>query len=222
MEHHCLFIKEVTCQTSDASGSWGCRTWHEDEWFQIERDQNTRELHIAATVFIPILIAAFIWGPKWESQRVNAYCDNMAVVAAVKSRYYQDSTLMQKLRGLFFIEAHYQFKITVTHIPGQHTIKTYLAGVCHMQVTLGLPEPRAYSSLPHLCLVQAGIYSQQMPAPTRVKLPITPALLLAMRALWHPIADNPDIVMLWAASVLCFFGFFRAGEITFPSSKAVD
>ena len=88
-----------------------------------------------------------------------------------------------------------------------------MAGIRHIQVTLGLPEPRAYSSLPSLRLVQAGIqrsYSQQMPAPTRVRLPITPAVLLAMRAVWHPKADNPDIVMLWAASVLCFFGFFRA------------
>ena len=30
---------------------------------------------------IPIIIAAIIWGPKWEGQRVDAYCDNMAVVA---------------------------------------------------------------------------------------------------------------------------------------------
>ena len=105
------------------------------------------------------------------------------------------------------------------------TIKTYLAGIRHMQVTLGLPEPRAYSSLPRLRLVQAGIqrsYSQQTPAPSRVRLPITPAVLRAMSTVWHPKADNPDIVMLWAASVLCFFGFFRAGEITVPSSKAVD
>ena len=28
--------------------------------------------------------------------------------------------------------------------------------------------------------------------------------------------------MLWAASVLCFFGFFRAGEITLPSLNAFD
>ena len=37
------------------------------------------------------------------------------------------------------------------------TIKTYLAGIRHMQITLGLPEPRAFSSLPRLRLVQSGI-----------------------------------------------------------------
>ena len=37
------------------------------------------------------------------------------------------------------------------------TIKTYLAGIRHMQVALGLPEPRVFSSLPRLKLVQAGV-----------------------------------------------------------------
>lgn len=37
------------------------------------------------------------------------------------------------------------------------TIKTYLAAIRNMQITLGLPEPREFSSLPRLCLVQAGI-----------------------------------------------------------------
>ena len=32
------------------------------------------------------------------------------------------------------------------------TIKMYLSGICHMKVTLGLPEPRAFSSLPCLKL----------------------------------------------------------------------
>ena len=111
---------DMSSVTSDASGNWGCGAWHEDEWFQIEWDQHTRELHIAAKELIPIIIAAIIWGPKWEGQKVDAYCDNMAVVAAVTSRYCQDATLMQMLWGLFFIEAHYQFKISATHIPGQH------------------------------------------------------------------------------------------------------
>ena len=28
--------------------------------------------------------------------------------------------------------------------------------------------------------------------------------------------------MLWAAATMCFFGFFRSGEITIPSSTAYD
>ena len=43
-----------------------------------------------------------------------------------------------------------------------------------------------------------------------------------MRENWSVKVSNPDIVMLWAASVLCFFDFFRTGEITVPSMKAFD
>ena len=37
------------------------------------------------------------------------------------------------------------------------SIKLYLASVCHMQVSMGYPEPRAASSLPQLRLVLNGI-----------------------------------------------------------------
>lgn len=61
------------------------------------------------------------------------------------------------------------------------TIKTYLAGIRHTQILLGFPEPREFSSLPHLCLIQSEIqpaHSQKSPAPTKIRLPITPAILL--------------------------------------------
>ena len=105
------------------------------------------------------------------------------------------------------------------------TVKTYLAGIHHMQVTLGLPEPKAYSSLPRLRLVQAGIqrtHAKRVSTVSRVRLPITPAILLKMKEKWSGEAANPDIVMLWAASSLCFFGFFRSGEITVRSQKTFD
>ena len=63
------------------------------------------------------------------------------------------------------------------------TIKTYLAGIHHMQITLGLPEPRGFSSLPRLRLVQAGIqqaHAQLATAPTRICLPFTPTVLQQM------------------------------------------
>ena len=33
---------------------------------------------------------------------------------------------------------------------------------------------------------------------------------------------DTDIVMLWAAASLCFFGFFKLGEITIPSLTVFD
>ena len=105
------------------------------------------------------------------------------------------------------------------------TIKTYLAAIRYMQITLGLPEPREFSSLPRLRLVQAGIkrtHSQRVPLGSKVRLPITPAILHGIRVQWLSRAQEHDIIMLWAAACLCFFGFFRSGEITIPSLGAFD
>lgn len=90
------------------------------------------------------------------------------------------------------------------------TIKTYLAGIHHTQILLGLPEPREFSSLPCLHLVQSEIqrtHSQKCPAPSKICLPITPAILLKIRNYWVTKAKDPNIIMLWAAATVCFLVF---------------
>lgn len=90
---------------------------------------------------------------------------------------------------------------------------------------MGLPEPKEFSSLPRLKLVQAGIkraHSLRTTPPTRIRLPITPTILRRMRDHWAARATDYDIIMLWAASVLCFFGFFRAGELTIPTLQSFE
>ena len=83
------------------------------------------------------------------------------------------------------------------------TITFFLAGICHMQIKLGLPEPREFSSLPRLRLVQAGIqwvHAQVAAASTRICLPFTPTVLQQMQNFWSRKSHgDPDIVMLWAA-----------------------
>ena len=100
------------------------------------------------------------------------------------------------------------------------TVKVYLAGIRHTQITLGLPEPREFSSLPRLRLVQEGIrrtHTQRASGPQRIRLPITPAILEKLRTHWQAY-QNFDHTMLWATAATCFFGFFRAGEITIPTA----
>ena len=111
-----------------------------------------------------------------------------------------------------------------SYLAAQHVSpqKPYLAGICHMKVTLGL---RSCSSLPRLRLVQAGIqgtYLEQDSQTAHVRLPITPAILRAMRSTLEPRATDPDVIMLWATAVLCFFGFFRSGEITVPNAEGFN
>ena len=89
-----------------------------------------------------------------------------------------------------------------------------------MQILIGLPEPKEFSSMPRLRLVQSGIqrsHAAKVKDPTKIRLPITPTILLKIKEYWSPQCANPDIVMLWAAAILCFFGFFRVEEITVPA-----
>ena len=103
------------------------------------------------------------------------------------------------------------------------TIKTYLAAVRHAQIMKGHPEPREASSLPRLRLVQNGVRRERAESTSArqpVRLPITPHILRRLRP--SPGSRSYDECLLWAAATVCFFGFFRAGEITVPSAPAFD
>jgi len=75
----------------------------------------------------------------------------------------------------------------------------------------------------HLRLVQSGIQRlYRSNQATKVRLPITTAILTNIKKHWTPQQTDPDIIMLWAAAAICFFGFFRAGEITIPTLSFFD
>ena len=63
------------------------------------------------------------------------------------------------------------------------TVKSYLAAVRNMQISLGLPDPRDRSSFPRLKRVQAGIARLRMlqGSPHRVRLPVTPHIMSKVR-----------------------------------------
>ena len=58
---------------------------------------------------------------------------------------------------------------------------------------------------------------------TNPRLPITPAILITLKRAWlSRTFDSFDRAMLWAAALLCFFGFFRAGKLIIYSDKAFN
>lgn len=103
-----------------------------------------------------------------------------------------------------------------------NTIKCYLSAVRHLHIAEGWGDP-GISKMARLEQVLRGIKSMQARGKTkeRPRLPISIDLLHKLRGVWQREA-TVDAKMLWAAASLCFFGFFRAGELTVPSNTAYD
>ena len=60
----------------------------------------------------------FLLCSGWMGQSIHFRSDNLAVVEALASRSARDVTLSHLLCCLVFLEAHYRFEHTVSHIPG--------------------------------------------------------------------------------------------------------
>ncbi len=94
------------------------------------------------------------------------------------SRYANDDTLMRMLRCLFFVEAHFQFSLAATHIPGIHNV---------------LADDLSRNRLPS--------FFSQIPDANRTPSFLPPSLLQWLR---HPKWDwtSPSWTVLFSSSVL--------------------
>jgi len=114
--------KEVSL-SFDASGSWGCGAWCRTEWFQLQWKGESQNLQIAIKE-LTHTNNIVLWGQKWVKHNVLAYCDNEAIVYVLNKWYSKDPYMVHMIHTIFFIEAHFQFQPTATHIPGSHNTLT--------------------------------------------------------------------------------------------------
>ena len=77
--------------------------------------------------------------------------------------------------------------------------------------------------MPRLEQVMRGVKRTQAKGGKKGKkrLPILVEILAKLRTFWQNCTTG-DAEMLWAAASVCFFVFFRSGELTVPSELGYD
>ena len=93
----------------------------------------------------PIVLAAAVWGRRWQELRVIVHCDNMGTAAVVNSGYSKVAAVMHLLRCLFFIRARFQFALEAVHTPGVQN--SWADAVSRNNVNLFLsqaPDPESF------------------------------------------------------------------------------
>ena len=106
------------------------------------------------------------------------------------------------------------------------SISGYLSLVQHLSIEAGL-SPLAREGCPRLAYVLKGVSRSQAASGRPRRLPITPRILLSLKAVWESGSlDSYSARLLWAMSLSAFFGCFRIGELTmqdasFPAAAEV-
>ena len=102
-------------------------------------------------------------------------------------------------------------------------IKSYLTSIRFFHIINNRGNP-FIRDMPQLQYVIRGIKSEEAKKDkqSRPRLPITPAILSKIHQILLKDPYSFDNIMLWAASLLCFFRFLRSSEITIPTLNSYD
>ena len=108
--------------SSDAAGSLGFAAINGLVWFAKAWPSGVSQVNIAVKEFVPIVLAAHIWGSSWARKRIVFKCDNSAVVAVLQRGLCKDRHLAYLLRELTIYAVLHSFTFHAVHIPGVYNV----------------------------------------------------------------------------------------------------
>ena len=108
--------------SSDASGALAHGVVFQGHWFsgawlptQVSQSIEYKEL-------LPLVLAAYLWGPLWASKRVNFLSDNRSVVEILRSGTSRAPTIMSLVRYLSLLAARHAFSFTASPVRGKSNL----------------------------------------------------------------------------------------------------
>ena len=118
---------------TDASSEIGFGAYWEGHWFQQTWSPINQHHSIQWKELYAILMACEVWGHLWGKKRILFHCDNQSMVHLWRNGLSQSPTLMHLVRALFFVAAHHNFHITISHIAGTDNSIADALSRFHMQ-----------------------------------------------------------------------------------------
>ena len=90
------------------------------EYFHAEFLEQIKMLNLSinALELLTVVIAAKVWGKKWQGMRIVIRCDNETSVTVMNTDRAYNSFLLGCLRELEFVAAKWEFEMKAVHITG--------------------------------------------------------------------------------------------------------
>ena len=107
------YTLELDACLSGLGGWWGSSVYH------LPIPLGFRSLDIVHLEMINILLAVRVFSNAWQHKRVLVRCDNMAVVAVLKSGRARDPYLGACARNVWYVSALYDIDMQYVHVLGK-------------------------------------------------------------------------------------------------------
>lgn len=112
---------------TDSSGTIGFGGYFKNSWFQgrwpekLWQDSDD-EMSMAFLELFPIVVAADLWGHRWNSKRILLHCDNQAVVNILQKGRSRKPRINKLMRHLTLSAAQNNYLIIPRYIPTKENV----------------------------------------------------------------------------------------------------